>query len=210
MLGLLGLLYAPSARAEGEYGPMFGGSLVATRGADQTEVAGAELEMAMWRGRFGIAVAASRQAGIDGTGPTVTAVDASVRVLLLRHLMPSLLEPRDVELGIEVQGIVERAWWDHVEREHAPVSYGLGFAVRLRGGSDDFSNLIAESRLFVRAMASQGNGADTLARDTMVPGDTGRELTIVVGLGALFGGGERGYVERFRPRPLDTTLLPPM
>ncbi len=106
-------------------------------------VAGAELEVALWRGRFGIAIAASRQAGIDGTGPSVTAVDASVRVLLLRHLMPSLLEPRDAELGVEVQGIVERTWWDNVDRECAPI--GFGFVVRLRGGSDEFSNLIAES-----------------------------------------------------------------
>lgn len=210
MLGLLVVLHAPGANAEGEYGPMFGGSLVATRGAEDTEIAGVELELAVWRGRVGLAIAASRQAGIEGDGPRVTAVDASVRVLALRRLIPSLLEPRDVELGLEVQGIVERAWWDGVERDHAPTSYGLGFAVRLRGGSDDdSSNLLAESRLFIRALASRDDGVDAVARDGMLGGDSGRELSIVVGLGAVFGGGEPGYVAQFRPRPLDTTLLLP-
>jgi hypothetical protein len=210
VLGLLLVLTAADANAEGEYGPMFGGSVVAAHGADQTETAGVELEMSVWYGRVGLAIAGSRQAALEEGGPRVTAVDASVRILAVRALVPSWLEPRDVELGIELQGLVERAWWDGLEREPSPVSYGLGLAVRLRGGSDDDSNLLAESRLFVRAMGARRDRSDVIARSSgEVAAGTDRELSVLVGLGAVFGGGQRGYIDRFRPRPLDTTLLLP-
>lgn len=196
------LLMTGVAGADGEQTPQFGGGVIGTRDAE-AEIVGANLELAVWWGRFGLAVEGSRQWSIDPEDPRVTTLGASARVLLFRQLMPSLLEPRDVELGIELQGIVERSWWENVDRE--PVAYGAGLAVRLRGGSDDFSNLIAESRLFVRVMAARRTQAETIARDTMAdPEDRG--LSVVIGLGALFGGGEPKYVERFRPRPLDTQL----
>src|SRR5688500_17916759 len=63
-LGMLGstrwillVLLTPSiASAEGEYGPMFGGSLVASHETDATELGGAGLELGVWRGRLGVAL----------------------------------------------------------------------------------------------------------------------------------------------------------
>ena len=193
------------AFAEGEYGPMVGGSVIGTTG--EQEVAGVALELAFWHGRFGVAVEGSRQWGAEGNGgPRVAALGASARLLVYRQLVPSLFEPRDVELGFELQGIVERAWWESVAREPDPVSYGVGVAVRLRGGSDDdSSNLLAESRLFVRVMGSRESRTEIAARDAMGVSNA-RELTVIVGLGALWGGGQPSYVERFRPRPFDTTV----
>ena len=193
------------AFAEGEYGPMVGGALIGTTG--EQEVAGVSLEVAFWHGRVGLALEGSRQWGGEGNaGPRVAAVGASARLLVYRQLVPSLFEPRDVELGFELQGIVERAWWESVAREPEPVSYGFGVAVRLRGGSDDdSSNLLAESRLFLRVMGSRDSRAEIAARDSMGM-STERELTVVLGLGALWGGGQPSYVEKFRPRPFDTTV----
>ncbi len=211
-VGLVVALHAPPASAEGEFGPMFGGSVVAGRAADETETAGVELEVSVWRGPIGLALAGSRQAVLDQDGPRVTAVDVSLRVLALRALIPSLLDARDVELGIELHGIVERAWWDGDDRGRRSLGYGLGFAVRLRGGSDDDqSNLLAESRLFARAMTSRNDDEDELALRMSGGPDTARdrEVTFVVGLGAVFGGGQPGYVQRFRRRPLDASMLVP-
>ena len=198
------------ASAEGEYGPMFGGSLVASHETDATELGGVGLELGLWYGRFGVALEGSHLREVAGGDTLVTTFGASARVLVVQHLIPSLLEPRDVELGVEVQGIVERAWWEGM-RDRDPFRYGLGVAIRLRGGSDDQSNLLAESRLFVRVMASRSASTDigisgstslaTTSRDE-------RELGVVVGLGATFGGGDPVYVQRFRPRPLDTMLEP--
>ncbi len=209
LLGLLVVLDASAANAEGEYGPMFGGSLVATRGVTDTGMAGGEIEMAVWHGRIGFALGLSRQAAVTGGGLRETAIDASLRVLLLSHLTPSLLESRDVEVGLEAQGIVEHAWWSNDATERSPVSYGLGLALRLRGGTDDVrSTLLAESRLFVRAMTSRSDGVNIAARGGMSFGAGDRELTVVVGLGAMFGGGQPRYADRFRMRPIDTQLLP--
>jgi hypothetical protein len=197
------------AGAEGEYGPMFGGSLVASHETDATELGGVGLELGVWRGRLGVALEGSHLRELGGDDTWVTTVGASARVLVVQHLIPSLLEPRDVELGVELQGIVERAWWEDTTRERDPLRYGLGVAIRLRGGSDDLSNLLAESRLFVRVMASR-SGSTALTGSTgfaMTSGD-GRELGVVIGLGATFGGGDPDYVQRFRPRPLDTMLAP--
>ena len=198
-----------SARAEGEYGPMFGGSLVAIHEPQALELGGAGLELAMWHGRFGFALEGSHLREIAGADTWVTTFGASARVLVVQHLVPSLLEPRDVELGVELHGIVERAWWEGVAEPRQPLRYGLGVAIRLRGGSDDLSNLLAESRLFVRVMASRSSNDELdLATGIMAPRPDGRELGVVVGLGATFGGGQPAYVQRFRPRPLDTMLEP--
>jgi len=166
--------------------------------------AGASLEVAGWLGRIGLALEGSRQWGVVEMGETVTTLAASARLLAFDCLVPSLLEPSDVELGFELQAIAQRAWWDGVANAPSPVSYGLGLAVRLRGGSDDYfsSLLLAESRLFVRVFKSPaGEPVDALARgDVVMPGAQGRELTVVVGLGVLFGTGDARYVERFRSR----------
>jgi hypothetical protein len=198
------------ASAEGEYGPMFGGSLVASHEADATELGGAGLELAVWRGRFGVALEGSHLREVAGDSTFVTTFGASARVLVVQHLIPSLLEPRDVELGVEIQGIVERAWWEGMTRDREPFRYGLGVAIRLRGGSDDLSNLLAESRLFVRVMASRSATDIGVSGSTAVamPARDERELGVVVGLGATFGGGDPVYVQRFRPRPLDSMLAP--
>ena len=191
------------AHANGERSPMIGGALIASD-AEDSDVAGASLEVAGWLGRIGLAVEGSRQWGVVNMGETVTTLGASARLLAFDCLVPSLLEPSDVELGIELQAIAQRAWWDGIANPPSPVSYGLGLAVRLRGGSDDYFSrlLLAESRLFVRVFKSRaGEPVDALARgDLAMPGAQGHEITVVVGLGVLFGTGDARYVERFRSR----------
>ncbi len=199
----LACLVSGVAHANGERSPMIGGALIASQ-AEDTEVAGASFEVAGWLGRFGLAVEGSRQWGVVTMGESVTILGASARLLAFDCLVPSLLEPSDVELGFELQAIAQRAWWDGIANAPAPVSLGLGVAMRLRGGSDDYFSrlLLAESRLFVRVFKSRpGEPIDALARgDATMPDARGRELTVVVGLGVLFGTGDARYVERFRSR----------
>ena len=180
---------------------MIGGAVIATRAPD-TELAGAQLEAVMWRWRVGLALEGSHQAGLD---TSVTTLGASVRLLLHHELTPSLLDPQEqVELGFELHGIVERAWWnDNVG--HEPISYGAGLVVRLRGDTD-FTNIVAESRLFVRAMWSRHDAMDSLARTTMPQAERG--ALIVVGIGALFGGAQPAHARQFRRRELDSLILP--
>ena len=205
---LLVISAAAPANAEGELGPMFGGSIVASHGED-TDVAGFGAELVLWYGRLGVAAEASRQWTVDDAhGPQVGAVAASVRVLAFDQVVPSLLDSRDVvDLGIELQGIVERAWWNE-ERASDPVSYGFGVAVRLRGANDDDrSNLLAESRLFVRVMRAHESDMSIAARDTMPSVET-RGVGVIVGLGALWGPGRSAYVARLRRDPtLDSEWL---
>jgi hypothetical protein len=108
-----------------------------------------------------------------------------------------------VELGVELQAIVQHAWWD-VSTGTDPNSYGLGLALRLRGtGELDETDTLAESRLYVRVMASRAD-AEAVARATMPPASTaGRAITVLVGLGASFGSGTPAYVSKFRMRPLE-------
>ena len=145
---LLAIVIVPAAvHAEGERGPLLGGSIVATHG-DETDVAGVGAEIVFWYSRIGVAVEASRQWTVDAVaGPQVGAVSGSLRLLAFDHIVPSLLDSREVvDLGIELHGIVERAWWDDLASHQD--SYGVGAALRVRGASDDDrSNLLAESRL---------------------------------------------------------------
>jgi hypothetical protein len=199
-LSLIVLGLASSAHADGERTPMFGGSVLAARDGSRAELVGVELEVAWWWQRIGLALeGAQRRAIDDGDGMGTTALGASARVLVVDQLMPSLLEPRDVELGIELHGVVERAWSLRVDSGEDPaIRYGFGIAARLRGGGDDGSALLAESRLFVRVLWARGDTTSAIARsETPVP-DRGSETLVLVGLGAAWGTGERHYAERFR------------
>jgi hypothetical protein len=198
---LLALYVTPAiARADGEHGPMVGGALIATRAPD-TELAGAQLELGFWGGRLGLAAESSYQAGFD---TRVATLGGSARLLLYREMTPSLIDPADtVELGIELHAIAERAWWDDDARAGEPTSYGGAVVIRLRGDTD-FSNVLAESRLFVRALWSRPEAMDSIARTTLPPAERGAYITI--GIGASFGSGAPGYVRQFRSRPLDARI----
>lgn len=199
---------AGDAAADGERTPMFGGAVVGVRSPDnQSDSLGVEVEAAWWYGRLGFALEGSMHWVLGGDGERATMLGASARVRVHESLLPSLLEPRDVELGLELHGIVARRWWEGAvagaAADESPVGYGLGIAARLRGGSDhEFSSLLAESRLFVRAVAFRPTGAEAVAR-AMAPAAGGAEgeLTILVGIGAAFGVGEARYLDRFRLRP---------
>lgn len=204
-------LVPTAADAEGERGPMIGGGLVAVRGdAIVTELAGVQLEGTWWLGRVGLAVEGSQVWDLDSSDPRTTTLGASARLLVFDRLLESLIDPRDVELGLELQGIVERAWWQGADvQDAATTRYGVGVAIRLRGGGDaDHSTLLAESRLFVRVFAPPRDREDDVLRTTMPVGPEARdERTILVGLGAAWGKGHRRYADRFRMRPLDSESL---
>jgi len=203
---------ASSAAADGEVTPMLG---VAVVGADTARtpsqdepLAGVALDLAFWHGRFGLGGEASERWSLETDGTHATVVGASARVRVYECLMPSLLDPRDVELGVELQAIVERGWWSGAMSDVDPTAYGLGVAIRMRGGGDaDNSILLAESRLFLRVMSARWAGVDAVARTTEPTGPSERALTVLVGIGASFGAGTPGYVHKFRLRPFQPTLL---
>ena len=192
-------------RAEGERSPMFGGNLVAIRDAGEAaRLAGVGLEATWWFGRLGVAVEGSRVWDLDSSDPRTTTFGMSARVLVFDRLMESLIDPRDVELGFELQGVVERVWWQGEDVRDATNRYGVGIAIRLRGGGDAaLSTLLAESRLFVRVLASPDATEAGIARSAMPTMTDDRTMTVIVGLGAAWGMGQRRYVDRFRMRPLD-------
>jgi len=193
-----------AAAAEGERTPMFGGALTLTDAPDRkAELVGGEVELAWWSGRLGLAAEAAMCRGIEGEKARNLAVAGSARVLVADWLWPSLFEPRDVEVGVELQVIAGRTWWS---RDDSSDALGLGVAIRVRGGSDwEFSQLLAESRLFVRVMKSRDEASDGIARtaETMIEQPERRGMTVMIGLGAAFGAGKPRYLERFRPRPTD-------
>jgi hypothetical protein len=192
-----------AAAADGERTPMLGGSITFTDAPDRrTELVGGEIEVAWWSGRLGLAVEAGARRGIEDDKARNLAVAGSARVRVSEWMLPSLLEPRDVEMGIELQAIAERTWWS---RDDSADAFGLGVAIRMRGGSDwEFSSLLAESRLFVRVMKSRDAEPDVLARAAGVTDQPERRgMMVIVGLGAAFGAGEPRYLERFRRRALD-------
>jgi len=191
------------AAAEGERTPMFGGALTYSDVPDhRAALVGAEVDLTWWWGRLGLAVEGAARGAIDDSACNV-AVAGSARVLVADWLWPSLVEPRDVEMGVELQLIAERTWW---RRDDSANAYGLGAAIRMRGGSDwEFSSLLAESRLFVRVMTSRGEPSSGAARaaDAMVEQPGRGTVTVMVGLGAAFGVGDPRYLDRFRLREPD-------
>jgi hypothetical protein len=192
-----------AAGADGERTPMFGGSITYTDAPDRkAELVGGELEIAWWSGRLGLAGEAGARRGIADDKARNLAVAGSARVRVVEWMLPSLLEPRDVEMGVELQAIAERTWWS---RDDSADAFGLGVAIRMRGGSDwEFSSLLAESRLFLRVMKSRDEASDVLARGagSVTEPPARRGMTVMVGLGAAFGAGEPRYLERFRRRAL--------
>ncbi len=181
---------------------MLGGALVGGRGPDpRADLVGIELEAAWWFGRLGLALEGSSRWSLEGDVERATSLGASGRLRVLDRMIPSLLEPRDVELGVELHGIVERTWWSGGVPEESPTGYGVGLAIRLRGGSDDFPSVLTESRLFVRVVSAHRT-VDDAAR-TMSPAEAGvRERTVLFGIGAAFGAGDPRYLDRFRLRSL--------
>ena len=196
-----------AAAADGERSPMIGGAVTYAESGDRNVgLVGGQLELAWWpgiSGLFGLAVEAAARRGIDDDKDKNLAVAGSARVLVASWMWPSLLEPRDVEMGIELHAIAERTWWS---RDDSRDAFGLGVALRMRGGSDwMFSSLLAESRLFVRVMKARDEGASVLAREAG-PGTAMSDrggTTVLVGLGAAFGVGKPRYLERFRLKDLD-------
>lgn len=189
----LALLLASTtgAAAEGERSPMLGGNLVAVDGAD--ERAGVGLDMTWWAWRVGIAAEASTLWADSAS--RVTVVGASLRLLAYDALIESFLEPRHVELGIELHGVAER-WFSDLDQTR----YGVGVALRLRGGADyDLSSLLAESRVFVRVMTTQTNERPVAAR--MIGPSEREPMMVIVGLGVAWGSGHRDYLDRFRMEP---------
>jgi hypothetical protein len=211
-LGALCLAAAPPAAADGEKTPMIGGAVEA---GEMTAAAGPNLgivgvraEAAWWWGHFALAAEGALRTGVDGAEGHAAVLGASLRVRVLDGMLHSPIEPSDVELGVELQAVVEHAWWDASVAGRAPTSYGLGLALRLRGGGDeDFSTLIAESRLFVRVLSSRWTGSEVAARATTpMTSASGPSFTFIVGVGASFGTGDRAYVRRFAPHPLEPEL----
>jgi hypothetical protein len=188
--------------AEGERTPMFGGSLTYSNAPDRkAELVGGELELAWWMGRLGLGVDGAARRAVTDDGSRNLAVAASARLLVASWLSPALLEARDVETGIELHVIAERTWWS---RDDSADALGLGIALRMRGGSDwEFSSLLAESRLFLRVMQSQGETSGVIARtaDAMPVQPERRGIFVIAGIGAAFGAGKPRYLERFRLRP---------
>lgn len=197
---------AGAARADGERSPMIGVAALGGEmsshapGASPTGVFGLHLESVWWLGPIGVAAEGSvRAAARDGTDYGGV-VGGSVRLRVLHGLAPSLLEPRAVEVALELQGIVERAWWQGSLAAADGTSYGVGAALRIRGSGGPFTSLLAESRLFVRVMSSPGDAAPTaLARTigTPTPEASARGMTVLVGLGASWGLGSPAYTRRF-------------
>ncbi|MDB4956672.1 MAG: hypothetical protein JWO36_4241 [Myxococcales bacterium] len=211
-LGVLLLTSASYADADGEATPIVGLAVVGGDSARTPEhdaaLVGVAFDLAWWHGRFGLAAEASERWSLDPDGGRGTVLGVSARFRVLERLMPSLLDPRDVELGLELQAIVERTWWNVSVLETDPTSSGVGLAIRIRGGADpDGSTRLAESRFFVRVMTSRWTSVDAVARTTMPAGATDRAVTVLVGIGASFGGGTAVYADRFRLQPFEPSLL---
>jgi hypothetical protein len=205
---------ANDAVAEGEATPMFGIAAIAADTAqvpaDDLPLGGVAAELAWWHGNLGVAIEGAGLWNLGSAEGRRLSLGASARLLVLRSLVRSFIEPRDVELGVELQAVAERAWWNVPSTQIDPMAYGFGLAVRLRGGGDpDGSLLLAESRLFVRATSSRWNAPAPIARamSSVASAAPDRALTVIVGLGASFGAGQPDYARRFRMHPFETTLV---
>jgi hypothetical protein len=207
------LLASRIAAADGERTPMFGlavvGADVARTPDDHADLAGVGLDIAWWHGRFGLAAEGSARWAIDDAqSARAYVLGGSARVRVLERMLPSLMDPRDCELGLELHAIIERTWWNSAVTTIDPMSYGFGVALRLRGGGDpDSSGLLAESRFFLRVMSSKWSELDVTARTMTPPPSTDRSFTVLLGIGASFGGGTPAYMDRFRLHPFGQTLL---
>ncbi len=188
------------ASADGETTPMIGGAVIGG-GENERGFVGAELETAWWYWRVGIAGRGSALWTTDHDGRNGFVLGLTARLLVYDTLVESVIEPRDVELGIELHGIWEHAWW--TEQEPA-TRLGVGVAVRLRGDSEYDGSLLAESRMFLRVMAEPHQSTEPwLARTTTtMPPTTDPDVgvMVIVGVGASWGRGDAGYLERFRLR----------
>jgi len=189
--------FGGSGWADGERTPMIGGSLLTARDGNSAELVGVALEATWWWGRIGVAAEGAQRADVADVSVRTGVLGASLRVLVADQLMPSLLEPHNVDLELELHGVVERAWSSRINTGDDPaIRYGLGLATRLRGGGDDDSALLAESRLFVRVLWSGSHDGQVVARTEAPMSD--REVMVIVGLGAAWGIGERQYADRFK------------
>lgn len=197
------MMMTSGAVAEGERTPMLGAALTYSEAPDRVAaLVGGEVELAWWAGRFGLAIEGIARRAITEDSVRNLALAGSARVLIADWLWPSLLEPRDVEVGVELQAIAERTWWSRDDRADA---LGVGLAARMRGGSDwESSQLVAESRVFVRVMKIRDEVSDVVARTSGASMEPERRgITVIVGLGAAFGAGKPRYLERFRLKSLD-------
>jgi hypothetical protein len=197
---VLGLLLVPSiAAADGERTPIIGGAIVGA-GTHEDALGGVQADATWWAWRLGVSAEGAMLWRADATAKRAAVLGVSARLLAFDTLVESLLEPRNVELGVELHGIVER-WID----DDSTTRYGVGLALRLRGGSDyDMSNLLAESRFFVRVMTTPAIGQSPIVGRMITPPTTTRDsgsLTIMVGVGAAFGTGDPDYLQRFRMEP---------
>jgi hypothetical protein len=198
-LALALLVLAPTvAAAEGERTPMIGGSVVGAA-AHEDALGGVGLDMTWWAWRAGLSVEGTMLWRADSSAERVAVVGVGLRLLAYDTLVESWLEPRNVELGIELQGIAERWLWN--DDWSTPTRYGIGVAVRLRGGSDyDLSSLLAESRVFLRVTKTP-QSAEAIGR-TVGPAMTEHDpITIMIGVGASWGSGKPDYLDKFRMEP---------
>ncbi len=209
--GALLVIGARDAAADGEESPMLGiaglGIESAHSAGQHAELAGVAVDLAWWHGRFGLAGEGSARWGVDADQARLVVLGASARFQLVERMVQSLADPGDVELGIELQAIVERAWSDYDLTSSDP-AYGLGLALRLRGAGEG-QNLLAESRFFIRVMSSPWTAGttDAIARTSMpLPADD-RAITLLLGVGASWGSGSPDYMVRFRPRPFEPIPL---
>lgn len=211
-VALLALLSSANAFADGEESPMLGINLVGGETAlapDQTlDLAGIGGEVAWWHGAFGLAVEGSSRWSIATDGTRAFVAGGSARLRLFDRMVRSLIEPRDCELAFELHAIVEHTWWNDRAPMADPNAYGLGVAMRLRGGGDaPGSTLLAESRFFLRVTTSRWSGLDGVARTTMPSSPTDRAYSVVFGIGASWGSGSPAYVQKFKPEPFGSGLL---
>ncbi|HEX5061566.1 MAG TPA: hypothetical protein VFV99_19495 [Kofleriaceae bacterium] len=193
------LISGADAAADGEATPMIGGSVVWSPSAEQPSgMIGLAVEAAWWSGRVGVAVEGSGRSYVDNDQPRAFVLGSSVRLRLFDGLWRSWVDARDVEVGIELQGILERWWYQRNEPELDPARYGVGLALRVRGGADDGSLRISESRFFIRVLAAPTVTDHAVARSMTPPAEEPRELMLLIGIGAAFGSSDPDYIERFR------------
>jgi hypothetical protein len=209
LLAVLGI-WARDAAADGERTPMLGLAVVgggSARTPDHiNELVGLALDLAWWHGPLGIAVEGSSRWSLDADAHALV-LGGSVRLRVVDGMAPALLDTRQVEVALELQAIVERAWWN-TSVATDPLSEGGGLAIRVRGATEPEGTLgLAESRYFLRVMTSQMSEVDAVARMTMPAPATPRALTVLIGIGASFGGGTKSYMDRFRSHPYDPPLL---